>query len=115
MRCISACVFLVGEEEIWDTQYDQEGVVPFVVDAVYALAHALHSMIRENCNGKQFCEAVDPPDGPTLLAFIRNTTFIGSLIIPPSVRLSFSLSVSPFICLSVCPPLSPSLTAFRST
>jgi len=50
-----------------------------VIDAVYAMAHALHNMINESCSGRQFCSQVDPPDGSLLLQYIRNASFIGQL------------------------------------
>ena len=38
-----------GRERISAPAYKQEGVVPFVIDAVYAMAHALHDMINDVC------------------------------------------------------------------
>ncbi|GLV42938.1 metabotropic Glutamate Receptor [Carabus blaptoides fortunei] len=49
-----------GTESISD--YDQEGLVPFVVDAVYAAAHALHDVIRDEC-GRQGTEVKFNSDG----------------------------------------------------
>ncbi|XP_043234513.1 metabotropic glutamate receptor 3-like, partial [Amphibalanus amphitrite] len=60
------------------TKYKQEGLVPFVVDAVYALAHALHNMLVARCGGVTLCKEVQPvPDGQQLLKHIRNVSFIG--------------------------------------
>ncbi|GAB6033504.1 Metabotropic glutamate receptor 8 [Chamberlinius hualienensis] len=60
--------------------YEQEGLVPFVVDAVYSMAYALHNMIADTCGNDPFylCDEVsNAPDGPTLLQYIRNVSFIG--------------------------------------
>ncbi|XP_071633906.1 metabotropic glutamate receptor 8 [Temnothorax longispinosus] len=70
-----------GEENLVD--YEQEGLVPFVVDAVYAMAHGVHNVIEEECvnnlgTSHYLCETLIPaPDGPRLLQHIRNVTFIG--------------------------------------
>ena len=68
---------LTGRERISAPQYKQEGVVPFVINAVYAMAHALHNMIDATCRGRHFCSEVNPPDGSILLQYIRNASFIG--------------------------------------
>ncbi|KAF4532507.1 hypothetical protein B566_EDAN007622, partial [Ephemera danica] len=67
-----------GYEEI--TDYEQEGLVPFVVDAVYAMAHGLHNLITDVCGTEplHLCDALRPaPQGPALLRYIRNVTFTG--------------------------------------
>ncbi|XP_076644174.1 metabotropic glutamate receptor 8 [Halictus rubicundus] len=70
-----------GIEEL--TNYEQEGLVPFVVDAVYAMAHGVHNLIEEECvNGfgtiHSLCKKLRPaPDGHHLLQHIRNVSFIG--------------------------------------
>ncbi|XP_071054565.1 metabotropic glutamate receptor 4-like isoform X2 [Onthophagus taurus] len=67
-----------GREDLAD--YEQEGLVPFVVDAVYAAAHAIHAIIRSVCGMNSFhlCEALRPaPLGPELQKFLRNVSFIG--------------------------------------
>ncbi|KAG5319200.1 GRM7 protein, partial [Pseudoatta argentina] len=70
-----------GEENLVD--YEQEGLVPFVVDAVYAMAHSVHNVIEEECvnnlgTSHYLCESLIPaPDGPRLLQHIRNISFIG--------------------------------------
>jgi len=48
-----------------------------VIDAVYAMAHALDNMINDLCRGQRFCAEVNPPDGSVLLQYIRNASFIG--------------------------------------
>ncbi|KAG7478474.1 hypothetical protein MATL_G00081100 [Megalops atlanticus] len=61
-----------------DSSYEQEGKVQFVIDAVYAMAHALHNMQKELCPGQVgLCPRMDPVNGTTLLRFIRNTSFAG--------------------------------------
>ncbi|XP_076681819.1 metabotropic glutamate receptor 8 isoform X2 [Andrena cerasifolii] len=70
-----------GTEELID--YEQEGLVPFVVDAVYAMAHGVHNLIDEECmnnlgTSHYLCENLRPaPDGQLLLQHIRNVSFIG--------------------------------------
>ena len=61
-----------------DGTFVQEGLVPFVVDAVYSLGHALHSMQERLCEKSgDVCSAMLPLAGPVLLADIRNVSFIG--------------------------------------
>lgn len=60
--------------------YEQEGLVPYVVDAVYAVAHALHNMLTYKCSqtGTLVCDAAKgKPDGEELLQYIRNVSFVG--------------------------------------
>ncbi|KAF4014282.1 hypothetical protein G4228_006710 [Cervus hanglu yarkandensis] len=68
-----------GEERIGrDSAYEQEGKVQFVIDAVYAIAHALHSMHQALCPGHTgLCPAMEPTDGRTLLQYIRAVRFNG--------------------------------------
>ncbi|XP_073851026.1 metabotropic glutamate receptor 6 isoform X4 [Macaca fascicularis] len=68
-----------GEERIGrDSTYEQEGKVQFVIDAVYAIAHALHSMHQALCPGHTgLCPAMEPTDGRTLLQYIRAVRFNG--------------------------------------
>lgn len=72
---------LPGEERISrDSQYEQEGKVQFVIDAVYAMAHALHSMHLDLCPGYMgVCEKMDPVEGRMLLQYIRSVNFNGEL------------------------------------
>ncbi|KAG8451035.1 hypothetical protein GDO86_003350 [Hymenochirus boettgeri] len=58
--------------------YEQEGKVQFVIDAVYSMAHALHSMHKTLCPGNVgLCSRMDPIDGAELLKYIRNVNFTG--------------------------------------
>ncbi|XP_064084977.1 metabotropic glutamate receptor 8-like isoform X2 [Macrobrachium nipponense] len=58
--------------------HEQEGLVPFVVDAVYAMAHAFHNLLLEKCNELVLCDGVLPaPSGQDMLYSIRNVSFIG--------------------------------------
>ena len=72
---------LPGEERIsQDSQYEQEGKVQFVIDAVYAMAHALHSMHIDLCPGFMgVCEKMDPVEGQMLLQYIHSVSFNGEL------------------------------------
>ncbi|XP_038603647.1 metabotropic glutamate receptor 6-like [Tachyglossus aculeatus] len=69
-----------GEERIGrDSAYEQEGKVQFVIDAVYAVAHALHSLHRALCPGQAgVCPSMDPSNGRRLLQYIRAVNFNGS-------------------------------------
>ncbi|XP_043936631.1 metabotropic glutamate receptor 6-like [Protopterus annectens] len=69
-----------GEERIGiDSAYEQEGKVQFVIDAVYAMANALHSMHMDLCPGFiGVCDKMDPIDGKLLLQYIRSVNFNGS-------------------------------------
>ncbi|XP_073447612.1 LOW QUALITY PROTEIN: metabotropic glutamate receptor 7 [Aquarana catesbeiana] len=69
-----------GQERIsQDSPYEQDERVQFVIDAVYAMAHALHNMIKDLCPASSgLCPAVDPPVGKKLLKYIRSVSFNGS-------------------------------------
>ncbi|XP_040473361.1 metabotropic glutamate receptor 6-like [Falco naumanni] len=74
-----------GRERIGrDSPYEQEGKVQFVIDAVLAMAHGLHSLMGEACPGGGLCPHMDPPDGRRLLAHIRRVAFNGSAGTPVS-------------------------------
>lgn len=68
-----------GQERIGiDSKYEQEGKVQFVIDAVYAMAHALHKMHRDLCpDHPGVCPRLEAAEGKTLLSYIRNTSFNG--------------------------------------
>ncbi|XP_067382361.1 metabotropic glutamate receptor 7-like isoform X2 [Channa argus] len=69
-----------GQERIGtDSKYEQEGKVQFVIDAVYAMAHALHNMQKDLCpDHPGVCPQMESAEGKTLLKYIRNTSFNGS-------------------------------------
>ncbi|XP_053705078.1 metabotropic glutamate receptor 7 isoform X1 [Synchiropus splendidus] len=69
-----------GQERIGsDSKYEQEGKVQFVIDAVYAMAHALHNMQRDLCPDQPgICPRMESSEGKVLLKYIRNTSFNGS-------------------------------------
>ncbi|XP_056120873.1 glutamate receptor, metabotropic 8b isoform X1 [Rhinichthys klamathensis goyatoka] len=59
-----------------ESTYEQEGKVQFVMDAVYAMAHALHRMHRDLCLGYPgLCPRMSSIDGKELLGYIRNVSF----------------------------------------
>lgn len=68
-----------GQERIGiDSKYEQEGKVQFVIDAVYAMAHALHNMHKDLCpDYPGVCPRMESAEGKTLLKYIRNTSFNG--------------------------------------
>lgn len=50
------------------------------VDAVYAVAHAIHNIIKDKCGETPFheCDEIQPaPLGIDLLRYIHNVTFVG--------------------------------------
>ena len=63
--------------------YKQEGLVQFVMDSVYSLAHAVHNMLAVNCpNGFVRCPHLRNITGEPFLQYIRNVSFIGTLALP---------------------------------
>uniref|UniRef100_A0AAR2IZM5 G-protein coupled receptors family 3 profile domain-containing protein n=1 Tax=Pygocentrus nattereri TaxID=42514 RepID=A0AAR2IZM5_PYGNA len=68
-----------------DSSYEQEGKVQFVMDAVYAMAHALHNMHRDLCFGYPgLCPRMSNINGKELLEYIRKVKFNGSAGTPVS-------------------------------
>ncbi|XP_020792496.2 LOW QUALITY PROTEIN: metabotropic glutamate receptor 7 [Boleophthalmus pectinirostris] len=69
-----------GQERIGiDSKYEQEGKVQFVIDAVYAMAHALHNMQRDLCpDNSGYCPDMELAGGKKLLKYIRSVSFNGS-------------------------------------
>ncbi|XP_076864107.1 metabotropic glutamate receptor 7 isoform X1 [Brachyhypopomus gauderio] len=69
-----------GQERIGaDSKYEQEGKVQFVIDAVYAMAHALHTMQKDLCPEQSgVCSEMEAAGGKKLLKYIRNVNFNGS-------------------------------------
>ncbi|MEQ2237828.1 Metabotropic glutamate receptor 4 [Ilyodon furcidens] len=67
-----------GERIGQDSSYEQEGKVQFVIDAVYAVAYALHNMHQDLCpNSHGVCNSMDPVEGRLLLDYIRAVNFNG--------------------------------------
>ncbi|MFT7801202.1 metabotropic glutamate receptor 7-like isoform X1 [Arapaima gigas] len=68
-----------GQERIGiDSKYEQEGKVQFVIDAVYAMAYALHNMQKELCpDYAGVCPEMDQAGGKKLLKYIRSVSFNG--------------------------------------
>lgn len=79
LTSISPDLHAEGRKRITGKDYQQEGIVPFVVDAVYAMAHALTGLMQEQCEGldPRKCTVPHPPDGKQLLHYIRNVSFTG--------------------------------------
>ncbi|KAG1934827.1 metabotropic glutamate receptor, partial [Pimephales promelas] len=69
-----------GQERIGlDSKYEQEGKVQFVIDAVYAIAHALHNMQKDLCPDQSgVCQEMEHAGGKKLLKYIRSVSFNGS-------------------------------------
>ncbi|XP_058027476.1 metabotropic glutamate receptor 7 [Ahaetulla prasina] len=69
-----------GQERIGkDSHYEQEGRVQFVIDAVYAMAHALHQMNKDLCSDYSgICPEMEHAGGKKLLRYIRTVNFNGS-------------------------------------
>src|SRR2546422_1899116 len=78
----------LGDERL--KKYEQEGLVPFVVDAVYAMAHAIHNYYVDHCHLGANSGAVGSQSmswsrdnsclnetikGSDLLLYIRNVSF----------------------------------------
>lgn len=74
-----SCLCRSGQERIGiDSKYEQEGKVQFVIDAVYAMAHALHNMQRDLCpENSGICPEMDLAGGKKLLKYIRSVSFNG--------------------------------------
>lgn len=79
------CVYIlnyVGQERIGkDSHYEQEGRVQFVIDAVYAMAHALHQMNKDLCSDYSgICPEMEHAGGKKLLRYIRSVNFNGESV-----------------------------------
>ena len=67
-----------------NNNYQQNSKVPFVLDAVYAFAHAIHNMLNNVCGSITVCDAVRVDryskfvlNGEILLQYLHNVSFIG--------------------------------------
>lgn len=82
LLCLFSPPYLSGQERIGiDSKYEQEGKVQFVIDAVYAMAHALHNMQRDLClESSGICPDMDLAGGKKLLKYIRSVSFNGEWI-----------------------------------
>lgn len=105
----SDIVSVPGLEKVGrDSTYEQEGKVQFVMDAVYAMAHALHHMHRELCAGYPgLCPRMANIDGKELLAHIRAVGFNGKIVsifavIRPHVCGVFQLINVAYCCVFYC-------------
>nr|XP_023690975.1 metabotropic glutamate receptor 7-like isoform X3 [Paramormyrops kingsleyae] len=69
-----------GQERIGtDSFYQQDGKVQSVIDAVNAMAHALHNMQKDLCPDLSgVCPEMEQAGGKKLLKYIRNVRFNGS-------------------------------------
>lgn len=96
LLCDIVCI-PAGEERIGrDSPYEQEGKVQFVIDAVYAMAHALHNMHQDLCPGSSgVCNNMDPVEGQVLLTYIRAVNFNG--------KKTQKNSKSTEACIPLCP------------
>lgn len=67
-----------GDEDL-RVGYEQEGLVPFVIDAVYAFAHAVDDIIRKQCDAfSEDCwPSLLPIPGHKMLKSIHNVSFKG--------------------------------------
>ncbi|XP_072540676.1 metabotropic glutamate receptor 2 [Salminus brasiliensis] len=56
--------FHCGKHSLRDGKFEQESKIMFVVNAVYAMAHAMHHMRQAVCpNTTKICSAMKPPNG----------------------------------------------------
>lgn len=68
-----------GKHSLQDGKFEQESKIMFVVNAVYAMAHALHNMRQATClNNTTLCGAMKPVNGKKLYKdYILRTKFDG--------------------------------------
>ncbi|MBN3277158.1 GRM2 protein, partial [Polyodon spathula] len=70
-----------GQRSLMDGKFEQESKIMFVVNAIYAMAHALHNMRQALCpNSTKICDAMKPINGKRFYKeFILKTKFDGKL------------------------------------
>ncbi|KAK3604446.1 hypothetical protein CHS0354_031751 [Potamilus streckersoni] len=62
----------------YSVSYEQEGLVQFVIDSVYALSHAIHHLLQDTCTGSfKSCLSRGQLTGEEVLKYIRNVSFTG--------------------------------------
>ena len=60
------------------TGYQQDPLIQFVMDAVFAFAHALKDMHQDYCGGRPgLCQKMKQRDVGSLLRFLKNVSFQG--------------------------------------
>ncbi|RXM95828.1 Metabotropic glutamate receptor 2 [Acipenser ruthenus] len=66
-----------GQRSLMDGKFEQESKIMFVVNAIYAMAHALHNMRQALCpNSTKICDAMKPINGKRFYKeFILKTKF----------------------------------------
>lgn len=70
-------VIIVGEENLSE-KYEQDSKMAFVIDSIYTLAHGLHNMHQEVCNGEPgLCAEMETINGSLLLDYLMDVNFTG--------------------------------------
>ncbi|EMP38528.1 Metabotropic glutamate receptor 8 [Chelonia mydas] len=86
-----------------DSAYEQEGKVQFVIDAVYSMAYALHSMHKDLCPGYiGLCPRMSTIDGKELLSYIRAVNF-NAPILDHSEKVCQLAGHTPSVCVYLQP------------
>ena len=65
----------IGYEDL-RTDYVQDAKLGFVINAIYTMAYALHSMHKDVCGGKPgLCQEMMPVNGSLFLQHLMNASF----------------------------------------